>query len=246
MDRVLKCSFCTIFVTSSHCRKFSLDLIRHVLVKVNMVLTRLPRLRSDIDPRIAFAGTFHISESLAEVEDAFAATVRGEFPEPLPAEIYCHTLTDSSILSGDLIDAGWHTMTLFGLHTPAHLFDSESSQRQRQQVLDSYLDGLDRFLAEPIRECLAIDANGEMCAEARTPLDIEASVGLPGGHIFHRDLRWPWSPSGNADPDSVPGAWGVETQDPNVLVCGAGARRGGGVSAVPGRAAAMKVISTQE
>lgn len=214
-------------------------------VKVNMVLTRLPRLRSGIDPRIAFAGTFHISESLAEVEDAFAATVRGEFPEPLPAEIYCHTLTDPSILSGDLIDAGWHTMTLFGLHTPAHLFDSESSQRQRQQVLDSYLDGLDRFLAEPIRDCLAIDANGEMCAEARTPLDIEASVGLPGGHIFHRDLRWPWSPSGNADPDSVPGAWGVETQDPNVLVCGAGARRGGGVSAVPGRAAAMKVISTQ-
>jgi phytoene dehydrogenase-like protein len=34
----------------------------------------------------------------------------------------------------------------------------------------------------------------------------------------------------------------VETDDPSVLVCGAGARRGGGVSGVPGRNAAMAVL----
>src|SRR5690606_20215378 len=31
-------------------------------LKVNMVLERLPRLRSDVDPAAAFAGTFHINE----------------------------------------------------------------------------------------------------------------------------------------------------------------------------------------
>ena len=30
------------------------------------------------------------------------------------------------------------------------------------------------------------------------------------------------------------GTWGVETAHANVLVCGAGARRGGGVSGIPG------------
>ena len=38
------------------------------------------------------------------------------------------------------------------------------------------------------------------------------------------------------------GTWGVETAHANVLVCGAGARRGGGVSGIPGHNAAMAVL----
>jgi len=48
---------------------------------------------------------------------------------------------------------------------------------------------------------------------------------MPGGHIFHRDLSWPF-----AESEHEVGRWGVETTRPNVWVCGAGARRGGGVS----------------
>ena len=66
------------------------------------------------------------------------------------------------------------------------------------------------------------------------PLEIEADLGMPGGNIFHRDLQWPF-----AEQPEDEGRWGVETADPNVFVCGAGARRGGGVSAIPGRNAAM-------
>ena len=46
------------------------------------------------------------------------------------------------------------------------------------------------------------------------------------------------SPSGPSDE----GRWGVETAHANVFVCGAGARRGGGVSAIPGRNAAMAAL----
>jgi hypothetical protein len=38
-------------------------------------------------------------------------------PELAPCEIYCHSLTDPSILGDELRDAGAHTLTSFG---PAH------------------------------------------------------------------------------------------------------------------------------
>jgi phytoene dehydrogenase-like protein len=220
-------------------------------MKINMLLTRLPRLRSGIDPAVAFAGTFHIDESLESLEAAFAHAVAGRVPHPLPAEIYCHTLTDPSILDPDLHSAGWHTMTLFGLHTPAALFDGlddDQHARLRQTLLDGYFDGMDAYLAEPIRDCLAKDAQGRPCVEAHTPRDLVTTVGLPSGHIFHADLRWPWAAEDDGTPgapDSVPGSWGVETDTSNVLICGAGARRGGGVSGIPGRAAAMKVLGRE-
>ncbi|MFM8966284.1 MAG: phytoene desaturase family protein, partial [Actinomycetota bacterium] len=40
-------------------------------VKMNMVLKRLPNLKSGVDPRRAFAGTFHIDESYEQLEKAF-------------------------------------------------------------------------------------------------------------------------------------------------------------------------------
>jgi phytoene dehydrogenase-like protein len=40
-------------------------------LKVNMVLTRLPQLRSGLSPETAFAGTFHIDESYSQLELAF-------------------------------------------------------------------------------------------------------------------------------------------------------------------------------
>ena len=220
-------------------------------MKVNMLLTRLPRLRSGIPGSTAFAGTLHIEESLESLESAFADAVAGRLPARLPAEIYCHTLTDPSILGAEEQQRGWHTMTLFGLHTPAMLFGRDAADDTnialRDRAMNAYLDQMDDFLDEPIRDCLARDADGNPCIEARTPLDLQDSVGLPGGHIFHRDLRWPWAAEDDGTPgapDSVAGAWGVETGLANVLVCGAGARRGGGVSGIPGRAAAMAVLGS--
>jgi phytoene dehydrogenase-like protein len=37
--------------------------------------------------------------------------------------------------------------------------------------------------------------------------------------------------------------WGVETDDPRIFICGAGAKRGGGVSGIPGHNAAMAVLA---
>ena len=43
--------------------------------------------------------------------------------------------------------------------------------------------------------------------------------------------------------DATEPSWGVETDDPRIFICGAGAMRGGGVSGIPGHNAAMAVLS---
>jgi phytoene dehydrogenase-like protein len=103
--------------------------------------------------------------------------------------------------------------------------------------LRATLRSIDAILAEPLEECLLRDSDGRPCLEVKTPVDLEAEAGLPGGHIFHGDLSWPW-----ADEPADVGRWGVETAHPRLLVCGAGARRGGGVSAIGGHNAAMAIL----
>jgi phytoene dehydrogenase-like protein len=220
-------------------------------MKVNMVVDRLPRLRSGHDPARAFAGTFHVDEGYAALEAGHAAAAAGRLPDPLPGEVYCHTLTDPSILAPDLAARGVHTLTLFGLHSPARLFAGDRPDRApvRDEAVRRHLAGLDRYLAEPIEACLARDAEGRPCVEAVSPPELEAGLGLPGGHIFHGDLSWPWATKSDDSGDSgdgdagEPGTWGVETDVANLLVCGAGARRGGGVSGIGGHNAAMAVLA---
>jgi phytoene dehydrogenase-like protein len=206
-------------------------------LKLNMVLSRLPRLRdSDVSPRDAFAGTFHVNEGYAALDAAYTQASAGHVPAVPPCEAYCHSLTDDSILGRDLAASGAHTMTVFGLHMPASLFRADPDTA-RDEALRATLRSIDAVLAEPLADCLLRDGNGRPCLEVKTPVDLETEAGLPGGHIFHGDLSWPW-----ADDPAEVGRWGVETEHPRLLLCGAGARRGGGVSAIGGHNAAMAIL----
>lgn len=204
-------------------------------LKVNMVLKRLPRLRSGIDPKEAFAGTFHIDESFEDLQLAYSQASEGRLPERIPAEIYCHTLTDPSILSPELAQAGYQTLTLFALHTPYRLFvdDNDATKRLAKERL---LRQLNDYLIDPIEECLAIDAAGQLAIEVKSPLDLEREIGLPLGNIFHADLTFPW----REDHEEL--RWGSETDDDQIFLASAGARRGGGVSGIGGHNAAMAIL----
>ena len=206
-------------------------------LKVNMLLRRLPRLRdTSVRASDAFAGTFHVNESAEQLATAFAQATAGRIPDVPPCEVYCHTLSDRSILGTDLAASDAQTLTLFGLHMPARLFRTDPDGA-RERALAATLASIDSVLAEPLADVLLTDADGRPCLEVRSPVDLEGDVGLPGGHIFHRDLQWPW-----AETDDEVGTWGVETTHERVLLGGAGARRGGGVSGIPGRSAAMAVL----
>jgi len=210
-------------------------------LKLNLLLARLPRLRDEtVSGAEAFAGTFHVNEGYEQLRAAYAQAAAGGIPQLPPCEAYCHSLTDASILAPDLRASGAHTLTVFVLHMPARLFRLDHDAAKRAAV-EATLRSLDRVLAEPLEDCLLLGPDGSACVEAHTPTELEAELGLPGGHIFHRDLAWPY-----AESEAEVGRWGVETARANVWICGAGARRGGGVSGIPGHNAAMKVLATLE
>jgi phytoene dehydrogenase-like protein len=209
------------------------------VLKINMLLTRLPRLRAtQYSVSDAFCGTFHIDEGYEQMKSSYRQAAQKRLPNRISCEMYCHTLTDDSILSPELRARGFHTLTLFALDTPARLFDNENGA-MRQQAARKCLHGLNGYLAEPIEDCLARAHNGEPCIESKTPLDIEQELGHYRGNIFHRALTFPFAEAAEAV-----GTWGVETEFPNVFFCGSNARRGGGVSGIPGHNAAMKVLET--
>ncbi|HEY0517377.1 MAG TPA: NAD(P)/FAD-dependent oxidoreductase [Solirubrobacteraceae bacterium] len=209
-------------------------------LKVNLLLSRLPALRDGaVSPQRAFAGTFHVNESAPQLRDAYACAEAGELPEPVPCEAYCHSLTDPSILGPQLRAAGAQTLTVFALQLPARLFATDA-RSAGQRALQATLRSLESVLAEPLLDCVMRDASGEPCIEVRTPLDLERELRMPGGHIFHRDLAWPY-----AEREEEVGRWGVETAHRSILLCGAGARRGGGVSGIPGRNAAIAVLGAR-
>lgn len=213
-------------------------------VKVNLMLRRLPRLRDEsVTAEQAFGGTFHINESYSQLEAAYRQADDGSVPDPLPCEIYCHTLADPTILSEPLRAAGAHTLTVFGLHTPHTLTAAHTPERLRDTLTSAVLTSLNSVLAESIHDVLMEDASGRLCIEAKTTADLEDALGMTNGHIFHGALQWPF-----ADDDEPLGTpaqrWGVATDHNRILLCGSGSRRGGAVSGIGGHNAAMAVLQT--
>ncbi len=209
-------------------------------LKVNFLLDRLPRLASGADPRIAFAGTLHLSEDYPELDRAYADAAAGRVPSSMPGEVYCHSLTDPSIL-GQVPD-GTQTLTYFGLQLPATLFDDPATRAERKRLaVERAIAALDQHLVDPIESVVARDADGRPCIEAKIPQDIEADLGMPGGHIFHGDLSWPWAADTGAL-DTPAARWGVATGRDGVLLCGSGAQRGGAVSGLGGHNAAQAIM----
>ena len=206
-------------------------------LKVNMVLARLPRLRSGADAATAFAGTCHVDEEASRIDVAYAQAAAGRLPDVIPFEVYCHSLTDPSIVGPEERALGYQTLTLFGLHTPAELYRADP-EGVRAEAVRRVVAQLDAHLEEPLVECLARDAHGRPCLQAASPVDVEASLAMPGGHIFHGDLAWPVAD----DPGDV-GGWGAATAHPRIVAASSGGTvRGGAVSGLGGYAAAQHLL----
>lgn len=198
--------------------------------KVNLLVSRLPRLRSGDDPAVAFAGTFHLNEAMSQLEEVHDAATRGEAPFA-SGELYCHTLTDRSILGPELADTGAHTLTYFGLHTP---YENLPDDAAGEAAYRRFITALDSHLAEPIEPLI-------LGVEHKTPAQVEAELAMPGGNIFHGGIAWPWLEEGEK-PHSPAERWGVATSRDRVLMCGSGARRGGNVSGISGHHAAHALL----
>src|SRR6266404_6641066 len=208
--------------------------------KINMLLRRLPKLKATrYAAAEAFCGTFHCDEGYGQMNVSYDQACQGRLPDKIPCEVYCHTLTDDSILAPELRTQGFHTMTLFGLDTPWSLF-ARDNNTMRKLAERKFIEGMNQWLEEPLEDCLAVGAKGSLCIESKSPVDIEDVLGMYHGNIFQNAPTFPF-----AEGKEQVGRWGVETEYENVFLCGSSALRGGAVSGIPGHNAAMKVLQTK-
>ncbi len=205
--------------------------------KINMLLRRLPKLKATrYAAAEAFCGTFHSDEGYEQMNVSYNQACGGRLPDKWPCEVYCHTLTDDSILAPELQEKGYHTMTLFGLDAPWSLF-ARDNRTMRELAEKKFIEGINQWLEEPLENCLAVARDGSLCIESKSPVDIEDALGMYHGNIFQDAPTFPF-----AETKKQAGRWGVETEYENVFLCGSSALRGGAVSGIPGHNAAMKVL----
>jgi phytoene dehydrogenase-like protein len=211
------------------------------LLAVTMLLDRLPRLRAGTSPPSAFAGTVHVDQGYDQLQEAYAEAQQGFIPARPPGRLVCTSLTDPSVL-GTLALEGKHVVNYLGVHAPARLY-SGNLEEQRDETVLRVLDGVNAHLEAPLESLLSLDKEGVPCLRAHAPQDVESALAIPGGHMYHGGLSWPWLPD-DAPVDTAAQRWGVDTPVPNVLLCGSGARRGGAVSGLGGHNAAMAVLES--
>jgi phytoene dehydrogenase-like protein len=205
--------------------------------KINMLLQRLPKLKANKYPLDqAWCGTFHSDEGYEQMNASYDQACSGRLPNKTPCEVYCHTLTDDSILAPELREKGFHTMTLFGLDAPWNLFVRDN-RTMRKHAEKKFIESINQWLDEPLEDCLAVARDGSLCIESKSPVDIEDALGMFQGNIFQDAPTFPF-----AERKEHVGTWGVETDYENVFFCGSSAYRGGAVSGIPGHNAAMKVL----
>jgi phytoene dehydrogenase-like protein len=210
-------------------------------VVVNLLLDRLPRLHTGLDPAIAFSGNLHINTEYSWLAAAHEAAMAGRVPQVVPTVATCPSLVDPTVL-GDA-PRGQQVLSLRTFHTPATLFTGDET-RVKAEILARVLEGLQAHLSEAIEPLIARDSFGKPCIDTVTPDDVEYDLAMPGGHDHHGDLDWPWA-SNRARLDTPAQQWGVQTEHDPVLLCGAGARRGGGISGIGGHNAAMAVLASR-
>jgi phytoene dehydrogenase-like protein len=119
--------------------------------KINMLLRKLPKLKAKkYTAAQAWCGTFHSDEGYEQMNASYTCASQGRLPEKTPCEVYCHTLTDDSILGPDLREQGYHTMTLFGLDAPWSVF-SRDNVRMRKEAEQKFLASMNQWLEEPMK-----------------------------------------------------------------------------------------------
>lgn len=192
--------------------------IRSPVVKFNSALSRLPSWTPAPGETFMARGTIDVTTGLEDAQQAFRACEAGE-PAVGFGEIYVQTLHDPSPAP-----AGKHLMSVFGQYAPYDLAGGWAVRRE--EVARQFIELICRF-APDFADCL------EHYEVLGAP-DIEARVGLTGGHIFQGEVR----------PDQM---WEhrltPRTPIPGVYLCGAATHPAGSVVATNGKNAAEAVLA---
>ena len=189
------------------------------VLKINCALARLPRFSAAAEPGLPHRSMVTITSGIDATQQAFERAVAGH-PAPSWAEVYFPSAYDPTVAP-----PGGHVMSVFAQYVPYDLADGSWDAR-REEIADAALAEVARA-APDVFDCVVE-------REVLGPPDVEARIGLTGGHIFQGDCL----------PDQMwDRRFAPRTGVPGLYLCGAATHPGGSVIGVNGRNAAMAVLA---
>jgi phytoene dehydrogenase-like protein len=197
---------------------------RGAAAKINLALNGLPAFNGISNPA-DLSGRIHIGPTIDYLEHAFDASKYGEVSGEPYLDITIPTLQDPS-----LAPSGRHVMSICMQFAPYRLAGGADWDARRQTLADRVMRTLERYAPN----ILGLVEH----AEVITPLDMERTYGLTGGHIFHGepslDQLFTMRP--------VLGWAQYRTPITGLFMCGSGTHPGGGITAGSGQNAAREIL----
>lgn len=198
------------------------------VAKLNLAFSALPSftgLKAE-----ALTGRIQIGPDIDYLERAFDESKYGNFSRAPYLEFTIPSLTDAS-----LAPAGQHVMSIYMQYAPYNLRNgSWRDESQKRQLTETIVSTIAQYAPDLPEKII-----GEQII---TPLDLEETYGLTGGHIFHGELAL----------DQVftmrPFLDWSRYRSPinNLFLCGSGTHPGTGLTGASGANAAREILKSIE
>lgn len=194
-----------------------------VSAKVNLALDGLPKFTAAADTSLK--GRIHVGHELDYIEHAFDHSKYGEFSEHPYLDVMIPSLSDPS-----LAPEGKHVMSVYMQYAPLKLKSGEWNS-QRGALGDAVVKTLAQFAPDLPSKILH--------RQVITPVDLENTYGLTGGHIFHGELAL--DQVFTMRPILKWARYGTPIR--NLFLCGSGTHPGTGLTGGSGRNAAREIAT---
>ena len=195
-----------------------------VSAKINLALSGLPSFTSINGDTAKLSGRIHVGPDIDYLERAFDAAKYGDYSSEPYMDITIPTLADDS-----LAPKGAHVMSIYVQYAPYNLKVGDWSSR-REEFADNVLNVLANY-APDLKSLI-------VARHVITPLDLEETYGLSGGHIHHGeqslDQFFTFRP--------LIGWAQYRTPIKGLYMCGAGTHPGGGITGGSGANASREII----
>ncbi len=201
--------------------------VKGSVVKVLLGLGELPNFTAmpgtTVGPQ--HTGGIVINPSVDYLERAWDECKRGQ-PASRPfMDAYIQTATEDG-----LAPPGKHTMSLFVQYAPYDLAEGTWDDRR---------DAIGANIVATLAEYAPNVPGAIEHMQVLGPPDIEATIGITGGNIFHGEIL----PDQMFGYRPIPGFADYRTPVDRLYLCGSGAWPGGAVFGAPGRNCALQVLS---
>lgn len=197
---------------------------RGTVAKVNLALNNLPKFKNSNDQ--ALGGIIHIGPTIDYLERAADDAKYGRFSKQPFLEITIPSITDPT-----LAPAGKHVMSIWMQSAPYRL---------RKDTWNEQGDALGDAVVNAVEDYAPGFKNSILHRQVLTPLELEQTYGLTGGHLYHAEMALDqiffMRP--------VPGWSRYRTPIDNLFLCGSGTHPGGGITGLPGYYAARTILKS--